>query len=152
MPVDFFTDSNLVLALSQPTHLHPEESLQAVTVLLLRGDRLFISPQVVYEFWSVASKRIQDRGLGLTTAQCAAQIASLEITFQLVEDNSEIYLQWKRLVELYGVSGKPTHDARLAAAMKVHGLSRILTFNGDDFKRYTPEGIVVVDPTSVSSD
>ena len=28
------------------------------------------------------------------------------------------------------------HDTRLVAAMKVHGLSHILTFNVKDFKRF----------------
>jgi predicted nucleic acid-binding protein len=33
-------------------------------------------------------------------------------------------------------SGKASHDARLVAAMKVHGITHVLTFNVDDFKRY----------------
>jgi predicted nucleic acid-binding protein len=36
----------------------------------------------------------------------------------------------------YGVSGVQVHDARLAAAMRVHGVKRILTFNERDFARY----------------
>jgi predicted nucleic acid-binding protein len=35
------------------------------------------------------------------------------------------------------VSGKQAHDARIVAAMKVHGVTHLLTFNTDDFKRYT---------------
>jgi len=34
------------------------------------------------------------------------------------------------------VSGVQVHDARLAAAMRVHGVKRILTFNDRDFARY----------------
>jgi hypothetical protein len=37
----------------------------------------------------------------------------------------------------YRVSGKPAHDARLVAAMKVHGLTSILTFDSTGFSRYT---------------
>jgi hypothetical protein len=43
-----------------------------------------------------------------------------------------------------GISGKNAHDARLVAAMIVHGVSSILTFNAKDFTRYAE--IVVVDP------
>ena len=44
----------------------------------------------------------------------------------------------------HGVSGKKTHDARLVAAMTVHRIDHILTFNTDDFARYT--GIQVLHP------
>ena len=36
----------------------------------------------------------------------------------------------------HGVVGSKVHDARLVAAMNVHGVRRILTFNTDDFTRY----------------
>ena len=36
----------------------------------------------------------------------------------------------------HGAAGKQNHDARLAAAMIVHGIGKILTFNKDDFLRY----------------
>ena len=36
----------------------------------------------------------------------------------------------------YAVSGVNVHDARLAAAMKIHGISHLLTLNPADFARY----------------
>ena len=45
--------------------------------------------------------------------------------------------EWERLVAHYHVSGKNAHDARLVAAMVVHGVDGILTFNAQDFVRYT---------------
>jgi predicted nucleic acid-binding protein len=35
------------------------------------------------------------------------------------------------------------HDARLVAAMKAHGIGRILTFNGEDFERYPDIEVVI---------
>jgi len=40
-------------------------------------------------------------------------------------------------VSQYEVSGKKAHDTRLAASLLVHGPDTVLTFNVDDFKRYT---------------
>jgi predicted nucleic acid-binding protein len=40
------------------------------------------------------------------------------------------------------------HDARLVAAMRVHSVKRILTFNDKDFARYTD--IAAVHPGTVS--
>ena len=56
--------------------------------------------------------------------------------FTLVTDTAEAFVQWERLVIQHEVSGKKTHDARLVAAMIVHGLTHILTFNVEDFTRY----------------
>jgi len=43
---------------------------------------------------------------------------------------------WRELVMGYQVMGKSSHDARLVAAMQLHGLTDILTFNRADFVRY----------------
>jgi len=47
------------------------------------------------------------------------------------------------------VIGKPSHDARLVAAMQAHSLTAILTFDKTGFSRYP--GIEVVHPADVTS-
>lgn len=47
----------------------------------------------------------------------------------------------------YRVSGKQVHDSRIIAAMNVHRITRLLTFNPDDFRRYPVT--TLVDPTSI---
>ncbi len=45
------------------------------------------------------------------------------------------------------------HDTRIVAAMKVHGISHLVTFNDQDFKRYheitvmTPAEVIQAYPT-----
>jgi hypothetical protein len=43
--------------------------------------------------------------------------------------------------------GKQAHDTRLVAAMTVHQITHLLTFNTDDFKRFTE--ITAIDPRSI---
>jgi predicted nucleic acid-binding protein len=50
-------------------------------------------------------------------------------------------------VAAHNVLGVKVHDAWLVAAMKAHGLNRILTFNLGDFTRY--EGVECVDPQTL---
>jgi hypothetical protein len=52
------------------------------------------------------------------------------------------------LVVKHSVLGAKVHDTRLVAAMNVHDVGRILTFNVGDFARY---GIEVLHPSSVSA-
>ena len=59
-----------------------------------------------------------------------------------------LYDQWLSLVSNYRVSGKNVHDAQLVAAMVMHGVEQILTFNGADFTRYAE--ISVLDPFQFS--
>ncbi|MEG3896668.1 hypothetical protein QT989_13485 [Microcoleus sp. SVA1_B6] len=42
------------------------------------------------------------------------------------------------------------HYARLVAVMKANGASHILTLNVKDFTRYASEGIVPIDPNTIS--
>jgi predicted nucleic acid-binding protein len=56
----------------------------------------------------------------------------------------DVFPVWRRLVVEYGISGKPTHDARLVAAMMASGIKYVLTFNIADFVRFA--GIEVLHP------
>jgi predicted nucleic acid-binding protein len=71
-------------------------------------------------------------------------LARIEPSVFRLPDSDAVYPEWRRIVTAHGVCGKTTHDARLVAAMVVHGVKHILTFNVDDFARYT--GIEVLHP------
>ena len=68
--------------------------------------------------------------------------------FPLLPGTPAIFPVWESLVIQYQVSGKPAHDARLVAALQVHGLTTILTFDKTGFSRYA--GIEVVDPADAA--
>jgi predicted nucleic acid-binding protein len=66
----------------------------------------------------------------------------------LLADSEAVYHEWRRLVLAHSVSGVKVHDARLVAAMSVHGVTHLLTLNPEDFKRYTH--ITTVHPGSLA--
>jgi predicted nucleic acid-binding protein len=47
------------------------------------------------------------------------------------------------------VSGKKSHDARLVAVMNTQNITRVLTFNTDDFARYP--GITAIHPRDLAN-
>ena len=61
----------------------------------------------------------------------------IESNLQLLPDSLAVHREWRRIVVDYAVSGVQVYDARLAAAMRVHGVRKILTFNQRDFVRYS---------------
>jgi predicted nucleic acid-binding protein len=85
--------------------------------------------------------------MGLTPELAAAELAQIEGFFTVVGESTDVYKSWKDLVKSLGVSGVEAHDARLVAAMRVYGISRILTFDTKDFARYP--GIEVLNPARV---
>ncbi|MDQ2798848.1 MAG: PIN domain nuclease, partial [Armatimonadota bacterium] len=111
----------------------------------------YACPQNCTEFWTVATRPIYANGLGFTTAQAEIELAKIETLFPLLPDSPAIYPEWRRLVTLAGVSGKPTHDARLMAVAVTNGISNLLTFNGNDFTRFTSLAptVTLLDPNQV---
>ena len=100
------------------------------------GEELVIVPQVLVEFWAVATRPTNVNGLGMTTDKAENELKNLQKLFTVLPENERIFDEWKLIVAKHKVSGKPAHDARIVAAMAVHKIENILTLNADDFKRY----------------
>lgn len=119
----------------------------AVDTLLKRGDTLFITLQNVSEFWNVCTRPLDKNGLGFSIVQTDTELTKIEQVFDFLPDTTEVYENWREIVVNDSVSGVQVHDAKIAAAVKAHGIENLLTFNIKDFKRYT--GITAVEPKNV---
>jgi predicted nucleic acid-binding protein len=107
-----------------------------------------IVPQNLIELWVVATRPVEQNGLGMSPPAAHAELARLKSMFLLLPETPAIYPVWESLVAQHQVSGKPAHDARLVAAMQVHGLTAILTFDRSGFSRFP--GIEVLHPADVA--
>ena len=140
-------DTSIITRTLQPQHeLYPLVD-RALEHLLEHGKELHIVVQNLIELWVVATRPVEQNGLGMTTAAVAVELARIKSMFVLLPENAAIYPVWESLVVRHQVSGKPAHDARLVAAMQVHGITDILTFDKSGFSRYP--GIEVVHPAEV---
>jgi hypothetical protein len=63
--------------------------------------------------------------------------------FPMLEESPALFSGWLRIVEENGIVGKQVHDAWLVALMRVHRVSRLMTYNAGDFRPY---GIEIVAP------
>ncbi|MDQ3813763.1 MAG: type II toxin-antitoxin system VapC family toxin [Armatimonadota bacterium] len=144
----YILDANLLLRLAEVDHIMHPTAQNAVTSLTASGMLLHTVPQSLFEFWAVATRPETVRGLGFTLEEARASLDQFVLTFPPLADALDLFVRWRRLIEVYGVGGKQGHDARYIAAMQAHGLTHILSFDAD-FNRYAPEGITVVDPAGV---
>jgi predicted nucleic acid-binding protein len=115
--------------------------------LFRQGEQLYCFPQNLVEFWNVATRPATANGLGLSPEQTARLVDRFQTIIQLLPETRDIFPAWRTLVLQYRVAGIHVHDARIVAALVVHRVPRILTFDVDDFKRYTQ--VAVIDPKSV---
>jgi predicted nucleic acid-binding protein len=132
----YLADTNIYLRLINTND--PQSGLVSKAISTLIGDQhhLLIAPQSIYELWSVATRPVQANGLGWLPTQTRNIIDWLTLEFELLSDSNDLYSHWLELVTKHQVSGKPSHDARLVAAMQLHGLTNLLTLNTEDFKRF----------------
>jgi predicted nucleic acid-binding protein len=145
--MNYPVDTNILSRLAEPGHPMHQPALDAVKRLVSEGHTLHIVPQNLYEFWVVCTRPTAVNGLGKTAAEAAVELASLKALFVLLDETPAIFGVWEGLVTSTPVVGKNGHDARLVAAMMVHGLTHLLTFNAPDFRPYP--GITAVTPTDV---
>lgn len=140
-----FVDTNVLLRAADPGDAKHETATKTISQLLEAGETLCITPQIAAEFWNVATRPVSNNGLGMSIEEVRDEISRLERFFSVLPESVEVYSEWKRLVATHKVQGVKVHDARIVAAMKVHGVTRIVTFNADDFRRYG--GITVALPS-----
>ena len=145
--MEYLADTNIILRLAETAHPMHGIALKAITKLFADGINLCLFPQNLIEFWNVATRPADKNGLAWTAAQTDAEVAVLENTFTVLLDTSAIYSEWRRLVAAHSVLGKQVHDTRIVAAMNVHRVTNLLTFNTADFKRFS--GIILIDPTII---
>lgn len=145
----YLADTNVLLRFADRAHPLHLTIRAAVCTLRAGGHKLRATPQNFVEFWNVATRPTERNGFGLVPARADRLLRLVERLFPLLPDSPVVYTEWRRLVVSFGVSGVQVHDARIVAAMTVHGVTHILTFNTADFVRYRTKGIVAVDPTTI---
>ena len=145
--MSYLIDTNILLRIMQDNHpMHPTAAI-AVEQLLSNNETVHVVPQNLYESWVVCTRPIAENGLGKTIAETEAEFAKIKSLLSFLPDSAAIYGEWEKLVSKYTVVGKTAHDARLVAAMMVHGITHLVTFNDRNFHRYS--GITIMTPADV---
>jgi predicted nucleic acid-binding protein len=135
-PAVIFLDGDILLRWLEPDN--PDQIIveTAVDRLLLSNIDLCNTSQNLGEFWNVLTRPADRNGYGLSSAKANRRAIAVESRLRLLPETLAVHQEWRRLLVDYGVSGVQVQDARLVAAMSVHGVKRILTFNTKDFARY----------------
>jgi len=140
-------DTNILLRLAKRDSAEFSSIREALRLLDIANNSLCYTSQNLAEFWNVSTRPVAKNGHGLSTQETDSAARHIEKAFQLLPDTEAIHTEWRRLVVAYAVSGVQVHDARLVAAMKVHGVQYLLTLNDRDFARF--KEVVPLHPSQV---
>jgi predicted nucleic acid-binding protein len=145
----YLVDSNVLLRWMKPDHGDYPVIASALDAIVERNGVLCYTSQNVAEFWNASTRPLDRNGYGLSPQETDLTAEWFEERLRLLPDSPAVHDEWRKLIVSHGVSGAQVHDARLVAAMRVHGVRRILTFNLRDFARY--RDIEAIHPRDVST-
>ena len=145
----FLVDSNILIRWVKPDDRDYLLLNGLIESLIRRGSTLCYTSQNLAEFWNTCTRPADRNGYGLSIEEADARATVIEDSLNLLADSLAVHWEWRKLIVAWRASGVQVHDARLVAAMHVHGIKRILTFNDRDFARYTT--VEAWHPQSLSS-
>jgi predicted nucleic acid-binding protein len=134
--MSFLVDTNILLRSVEPLHPQHKLAVGAVSRLLAQSTLVYFTLQNIAEFWNVATRPLENNGLGISAEAALTEVEKIEELLTLLPDTPAVYAEWKRIVVQHDVSGVKVHDARLIATMRTHGVRSLLTFDVGDFTRY----------------
>jgi predicted nucleic acid-binding protein len=144
----YLLDTNILLRVSKREWPEFKQIHLALRSLYEMDAELCYTSQNLREFWNVITRPAAHNGFGLSITEADRECRRIERAFRLLSENNAIHQQWRKLVLTYGISGVQVHDAHLVAAMKIHGISHLLTLNDRDFVRY--QEITAVHPSQLA--
>ena len=103
---------------------------------------LWINGQMMREYLAAVT-RPQGTLSALPMSVAIDQVRFFAQRFWLAEDGPQVREQLLQLLTTHPVAGKQVHDANIVATMLVHGVTRLLTFNVGDFRRF--DGLITIE-------
>ena len=146
--MSYLVDTNILLRSAEPSHPMFEPVTNAMDIL-----PLILDAPTVFEQWErLVNAQVISLKDCTSKPPCPPSLGGSELKVPQDWGIQGAKNSWYFLFQKapYQVKGVNVHDARLVAVMLVHGLSHILTFNVNDFHRYSSE-ITIINPNDIQA-
>lgn len=137
-----FIDTNVLVYANQTRSPRHAEAVALLDRVKAAGAPLWTSAQVLREYLAVVT-RPQGELAALPMAIAIERVRFFAQRFWLAEDGPAVRVRLLDLLSAYPVGGKQVHDANIVATMLANGITRLLTFNVADFRRFA--GLISVE-------
>lgn len=145
-----FVDTNVLLPFSFPRLKHHEECDAYLRTMRNDNVELWISGQVIREFYAQATNTSKKRRLfnpPLDKELIVQRIETFPARFSIADESEEVRKLLPALLLNYDISGLLTHDTNILATMLVNDIGMVCTLDSD-FNRFRDK-VFVVDKTGV---
>jgi predicted nucleic acid-binding protein len=130
----YLVDTNVLIYATDPDSPFHAAARHALTRLEQAGATLFISNQILREYYAVLSR---PTAVGVPAqAQVVQNLAALARQYEVAEDTVAVRQALLTLVQTIPVGGRQIHDANLVATMLAYGITHLLTNNPTHFARF----------------
>ena len=136
-------DTNILIHGNQDASPHFSTITNRLIEFADNDEELVICPQVLYEFYAVATRPEEARGgLGMSSESALSQIKKFHANYLFINDSENLFDVWLELLQKFNSLGTSAHDTRLVAFMKSQNIEQLYTMNNRHFNRYA--GIIII--------
>jgi predicted nucleic acid-binding protein len=130
-----FIDTNVLIYVTRRTASEHAAAQAALARLEGEGCSLWISLQILREYLAAVTRpQVTSPALPMETA--IADVRRFRQVFHVAEDRPVVLDRLLTLLGAHYGAGRQVHDTNIVATMLEHGISRLLTFNAADFRRF----------------
>ncbi|MEZ4703439.1 MAG: type II toxin-antitoxin system VapC family toxin [Rhodothermales bacterium] len=143
----YLLDTNILLRVDDALAEQSTQARLAIETLITQDHVCCITPQVIGEYYSVATRPVASNGFGWSAEKGRRERDNWLSRYPLLNENAEIFPLWMQLIDQHGRTGRRIFDLRLLAVMRAHHIMRLLTFDVEDFPLVA--GCTIVHPKEV---
>lgn len=129
-----FVDTNILVYFKVEESAFFEKTCKQL-IDLHDSNKLFISNQILREYWSTMTKLPNSTNINKVNI-INEDIKYFKKIFSVLEDLQTTSDKLFTIAELYKVRGKQIHDANIVATMLENNIKDLFTHNVKDFERY----------------
>ena len=138
-----FVDTNILVYAINTTSKWHKLARAALEDATNTGSELVISPQVLREYLTAAT-RPPPSGAGVALTSALSDYRQFRSQFTVLHDNSSTLDALDSLLKTTSAIGRQIYDANIVATMQAYGVKHLLTHNVADFARFA--GVITVIP------
>ena len=129
-------DTNVLLAATDKGRGEHRNAMTVLNDWPGLGATLYASGQILREYLAVATRPVEQNGLGLSASDAVANARVIRDRIRFLAEDSRVSDQLLTLTHDVSCGGKQVHDANVVATMLVHGVEALVTSNVADFRGF----------------
>ena len=108
----YLVDSNVLLRWVKPDDRDYPLVVSAIDATLQRGAVFCYTSQNVAEFWNTCTRPLDRNGYGLSPQEADRRARCFEDKLRLLPDSLAVHQEWRKLLVVSNVSGRPRASTR----------------------------------------